>query len=583
MEQKKLFDKLRMIFPVKERRYFVFLFFLILIRTLFDFLSVSLVLPLVRLLLDPAALGQRSWYQLLTRLLGIRDQNTMLLVMIAAIIAVYVIKNLFAIYMTVVQEVFMARNRMSTSAKCLECYLRKPYSFHLQHNSSEIIRSIYTDVANAYNVVSCVISILADILISIVLVVYLTMVDLWLTLSIVAGLALYSVCYFLLVRNRLKQAGRETRRISVNMVKALHQAVGGIKEVKVMGTERFFVDAYAADGSAFVDNKRRYALFSGVPKYLVEILCIGCVLGLAAVKIALRQDLSAIVGSLSAFAVAAIRLMPSANKINDSLNSISYYMPGLNAVCEMIDENWGEDIGRPVQEPEGRIGDAEPRQADIRVENLSFRYPDSDEPVFENVSFTVKAGSSVGIVGVTGAGKTTLVDIILGLLEPQQGRVCYGDADIRADYPRWQSHIGYIPQEIYLMDESIRANVALGVQRSRIDDAKVWQALEEAQLADFVRSLKDGLDTVVGERGVRLSGGQRQRIGIARALYHDPDILFLDEATSSLDRATEQAVIGSVHRMAGRKTCIIIAHRQSALEHCDAVYRVQDGTLIRER
>ncbi len=583
MEQKSLFAKLKMIFPKKERRYFVLLFFLILIGTVFEFFGVSLILPLVNLLISPEQLSDKAWYRLLNRVLPIQDQNTMLLVLVLLIIAVYIVKNLYAIYMSVVQGVFLARNRVNTSAKLLDCFMRKPYTFHLQHNSAEVIRAINSDVSSAYDIVSSIMNLITNGLITILLIGYLVLVDFWLTISIVTGLALYSVVYFLVVRKKLKAAGEESREITVRMIKAIVQAVGGIKEVKVMGRERFFVDSYAENGESFVRIRRRLSILSGVPRRLIEILCVAGVLGLVAVKIALRQDLSAIVGSLSAFAVAAIKLMPSANSINATINGISYRMPGLNAVCEIIDDNWGTDIGQAAIDSTARARNRERKQADIRVENLSFTYPEMDEPVLHDVNITVKAGTSVGIVGVTGAGKTTLVDLILGLLEPQQGRILYGGEDIRENYEDWQARIGYIPQNIYLTDESIRANVALGLYAEQIDDEKVWKALDDAQLGDFVRGLKNGLDTKIGEMGVRLSGGQRQRIGIARALYYDPDVLFLDEATAALDTATEKAVMAAVNALSREKTCIIIAHRLTTIEDCDAIYEVKDGLVSRQR
>ena len=583
MEKKSLFQKLKMIFPKKERRYFAVLFFLILIQTVFEFLGVSLILPLVNLLVDPVGLEHQGWFRLLNAILPIRDRNTMLLVLVLGIILIYIIKNLYAIYMSVVQGTFMARNQINTATKLLDCYTHKPYTFHLQHNSAEIIRSINNDVSSAYALVSNLISLTTNILITLLLVVYLIMVDFWLTVSIVLGLSLYSALYFLIVRKKMRAAGQENRRLNMAMLKAVHQAVGGIKEVKVMGRERFFVDTYAGNGEAYVRNRRKYLVLTGVPRRLVEILCVTGVLGLVAVKIATRQDLTSIVGSLSAFAVASIRLMPNVNSINSIINSISYQMPSLEAVCEVIDENWGESIGGAAASSTARRKTADSSLQDIRLEHLSFTYPEADHPVLENVDLTFHAGTSVGIVGVTGAGKTTLVDIILGLLEPEKGRILYGDMDIRQSYEQWQAHIGYIPQNIYLVDESIRANVALGIYSDQVDDAQVWHALEAAQLADFVRGLKDGLDTVIGERGVRLSGGQRQRIGIARALYYNPDILFLDEATAALDTETEKAVMSAVNQLSREKTCIIIAHRLSTIEDCDEIYRVTEGHVIRER
>ena len=532
--------------------------------------------------MSPAQLEERSWYRLLTRFLPIQDPNTLLLVLVLVILAVYIVKNLYAIYMSVVQGVFLARNRINTSAKLLDCYLRKPYTFHLQHNSAELIRSINSDVGSAYEIVSSIISLITNGLVSLMLVGYLLLVDPWMTAAIVAGLALYSVLYFLIVRRKLKAAGEESREITVRMIKAIVQAVGGVKEVKLMGRERFFVDSYADNGKDFVRIRRRMAILSSVPRHLVEILCIGGILGLVAFKIALRQDLSAVVGSLSAFAVAAIKLMPSANSINSTINGISYRIPALNAVCEIIDDNWGADIGRAALDTRNREGKQEKLRADIQVEQLSFTYPERDEPVLRDVNLTVRAGTSVGIVGVTGAGKTTLVDVILGLLEPQQGRILYGGRDIRENYADWQARIGYIPQNIYLTDDTIRANVALGVYADKIDDEKVWKALDDAQLGDFVRSLKDGLDARIGEMGARISGGQRQRIGIARALYYDPDVLFLDEATAALDTATEKAVMAAVNALSREKTCIIIAHRLSTIENCDEIYEVRDGRVTKQ-
>ena len=582
MEKKRFFQKLKMIFPRKERRYFFLLFFLILIKTLFDFLGVSLILPLVNLLINPKALHGKLWYRIFTRLVPVQNENTVMLLLVLTIIAVYILKNVFAIYMSVVQNVFLTRNQLATSARMLDCYMRKPYTFHLQHNTAEIIRGINHDAGSAYTLVGCLIKLITSILISALLIVYLVLVDPKLTLSIVAGLTFYTVAYFLIVRSRMRAAGQKARKLRMTMLKTIQQATGGIKEVKLMGRERFFVDSYRADADEYVKNYRRYTILSSVPKHLVEIFCVSGVLGLVAYKIGTHQDLSAVVGSLSAFAVASLRLLPNANTINTSVNNISYSLPGLDAVCEVIDENWGAGLeGPPDARPQRQRGSGAP--ADICIEDLQFTYPEMDAPVLRDVSMTIPRGSRVGIVGVTGAGKTTLVDLILGLLTPDEGRILCDGRDIREDYGKWQARIGYIPQDIYLTDESIRRNVALGIRAEEIDDAQVWKCLEAAQLGDFVRGLKEGLDTVIGERGVRISGGQQQRIGIARALYHEPDVLFLDEATSSLDTETEQAVMASVRALQGEKTCIIIAHRLSTIADCDAIFRVENGSVTRER
>ena len=582
MKQKSLLHKLGIIFPKKERLFFVGLFFLLLLGTVFDFLGVSLILPLVNTLVDPALMENTVWFRILRWLFPVQDTNRLLLLLVFLIIGIYFVKNAYAVFLSIIQSVFLARNQFNTSAKLLSCYIRKPYTFHLQHNTAEVVRSINTDVGQAYNLVKGIFSLITSGLISVLLIVYLVLVDPGLTAAIVVSLILYSLVYYLCVRKPMREAGKENRRISVAMVKAIHQAVGSIKEVKVMGREQFFVDTFSENGRAYIQERKKYLLLSGLSKHLIEVLCVSGVMGLVAWKIGTGQNLAAIVPSLSAFAVAAIKLMPSANSINSTINSMTYMMPSLDAVCEIIDENFNNPGAAAVEEARRAViaSSAMGNQGDIQLENVSFTYPGTETPVLKHVSFRVKHGSSVGICGVTGAGKTTLVDIILGLLEPDTGTVSYDGVDIRKDYAAWQQHIGYVPQNIYLVDESIRSNVALGVYADQVDDEKIWRALEQAQLADFVRGLKDGLDTVIGERGVRISGGQRQRIGIARALYYDPDILFLDEATSSLDYETEKAVMNAIEALSGKKTCIVIAHRLSTIERCDSLFKVEDCSVL---
>ena len=277
-----------------------------------------------------------------------------------------------------------------------------------------------------------------------------------------------------------------------------------------------------------------------------------------------------------------MRLMPRANSINGDINTITYNLPSLEALYADLTDSEREQRERQAEierKKRERRAVADECAQDILVRHVSYTYPNRDEPVLRDVSLQIRHGTSVGIIGATGAGKTTLVDLILGLLRPDSGAVCYGALDIYEDYTQWQKHIGYIPQNIYLVDDTIRSNVALGLDPSEIDDRQVWRALEDAQLADFVRSLADGLDTVVGERGIRISGGQRQRIGIARALYRDPEILFFDEATSSLDNETEAAVMQAINRIGSSKTMIIVAHRLTTIAGCDRIFKVENGQV----
>lgn len=580
----KLFNQLCYIFPARQRWQFAGLFLLQLIETCLDFFGVSLILPFVKMLVSTDTMQSSGWYQLTSRVMGgSPSMESVLLFITILMMLVYIGKNAFMLLLLNLRIKFISRNKVKMSAKMMRCYMRKPYTFHLQRNTADIIRNITGDVNGAFSVISTIFALISDVLIVAVLAVYLFAVDTVMTLSILAALGFCSIVYFALVRRKIRNAGQKNRKITSKMYKAIQQAMGSIKEVKTMGRENFFAGVYEEAGEQSVDLSRRYAFISAIPGRLIETLCICAVLSVIAVKIVTGAALVDVLPSLSAFAVAAIRLMPKANSINNSINNITYHKPSLEALYEDLTESDREEAARQKEIEEKQrqqktvsIGE----ERDVFVKNLTFTYPNRSEAVLKDVNLTVKCGQSVGIVGSTGAGKTTLVDLILGLLKPDTGTVCYGKLDIHEDYARWQKHIGYIPQNIYMVDDTIRNNIALGIDSDKIDDEAIWKALESAQLADFVRSLEDGLNTVIGERGIRISGGQRQRIGIARALYYDPDILFFDEATSSLDNETEAAVMESISAIGSQKTMIIVAHRLSTLKNCDKIYKVEDGAIM---
>ncbi|MBE6985744.1 MAG: ABC transporter ATP-binding protein [Ruminococcaceae bacterium] len=577
-----IFRMLSYIFSRKQRWQFLGIFLLQLFATLLDFFGIALIMPFVNILITPTQIDGTWWAELVRSITGATEIKDILLFLTLLMIAIYVVKNAFLLFLTGLQTRFNYKNHIRLGSKMITCYMHKPYTYHLQRNTSEIVRNINQDVNSAFSVISGLFALVSDILIIVFLVVYLFAVDPWMTLAVMIALSFCSAVYFLIVRRKIRTFGQEDREITAKMMKAILQSMGGIKEVKIMGREQFFADVYTAAGQEMVYRKRRYAILSAIPSRLIETLCMGGILSVIAIKIVSGEELVELVPGLSAFAVAAIRLLPRANSINAHINGITYALPALESLyeelidSEKLEKERQEEIARKKAEKKTvALG----KENDIFVKNVTFTYPEKEEPVLKNVNLNIPHGTSVGIIGVTGAGKTTLVDVILGVLKPQEGTICYGTLDIHEDYAEWQKHIGYIPQTIYLTDETIRKNVALGIPEDQIDDKAVWKALENAQIADFVRSLEEGLDTVVGERGVRISGGQRQRIGIARALYHDPEILFFDEATSSLDNETEAAVMESIKGLSGNKTMIIVAHRLTTIEHCDKVFKVEKNVI----
>ena len=333
---------------------------------------------------------------------------------------------------------------------------------------------------------------------------------------------------------------------------------------------------------AIVDADIVMTHFSPIPKYIIETVCISGLLIAIIIKLYFgqRDDTAFFITQLTAFAVASIRLLPSVGKINAYVNNILYCKPSLDLIYNDFREIEGHEFDSISDEEREEFSFEE----SIKIKDITYRYPNTDKDVLHNVSLVVPKGKTVAFIGSSGAGKTTLADIVLGLLQPQQGEVLVDNWSIYAHMSAWHKKMGYIPQTIYLSDDNIRNNIAFGIEEEKIDDKAVEQAIKKAQLYDFVQSLPDKLNTFVGDRGIRLSGGQRQRIGIARALYHDPDVLVLDEATSALDNETEQAVMEAIESLQGLKTMIIIAHRLTTIRNADLIYEVENGKVsLREK
>ena len=366
----------------------------------------------------------------------------------------------------------------------------------------------------------------------------------------------------------------------------MQQAFGGIKEVKVMNKEDFFYRSYDKAFQGRVRSEYTYHTMISIPKPMIEAVVISALLGAAGIKILHGTHMEYFVPVFSQFMVAAYRLLPSFNRLTEYIGAISYQKPAVDAIYNILKEMEAADAASGSQ-PDRSDGSAAalplPFEEAIHVRNLTFRYDNSDRNVLNNIELDIRKNTSVAFIGASGAGKTTLADLILGVLTPTSGKVLADETDIQDHLNRWHHTIGYIPQNIYLMDDTIAANVAFGVPAEEIDQEKVKRALARAQMADAVAEMPDGIMTEVGERGVRLSGGQRQRIGIARALYTEPEILVLDEATSALDNETETAVMESIDALHGEMTLIIIAHRLSTIRNCDVVYKIEDGKAVNTR
>lgn len=495
---------------------------------------------------------------------------------------IYLIKN---VYLMVLQNTILSftyATRMDLAVKLLTTYMREPYSFHRQKNQAEMTRSLQNDTNQFMALINSFLQLVIEIIVCLMLAAYLYHTSHSITV-IVFGMMIVCVGLFTYVSKHISaKIGRRNEFYNVKLYQWINQSLGGIKEVKVLEREDYFINAYSSNYKLLARGAKNNELIAAYPKYLIELVCmIGMVAAIIVKLLWGHGTVASFIPQISVFAVAAMRLMPSAGKINAYFNNVMYNKASLDMIYKDfkdVEDMVGLNVISISENDTDTLDSDEWKFEDsIRVKNVSYRYHDADEDVLNSANMDIKKGQTVALIGASGAGKTTMADIILGLLDPSEGGIYVDSHEIHENMKKWHHKLGYIPQSIYLCDDTIRNNVAFGIEEEKIDDAAVWKALEMAQLASFIKELPGGLDTMVGDQGTRLSGGQRQRIGIARALYHDPEILVLDEATSALDNETEAAVMEAIESLQGIKTMIIIAHRLTTIRNADVIYEIGNG------
>ena len=573
--------KLWYIFDRRQKVQLLGLMILILIGTILETLGVTVIVPFIETIMYPEKVMENSFVQLISCYLDIQNARQFIILMAGFLIVVYICKNFYLVCMYGVQFRFVYNNQRRLSNDLITCYLTQPYSFHLKHNSAELQNNIYNEVESFFNTVLYMMNVVTDATVCIALVIVLFITDKSITIGVAVLLGLFILVFYRRFRKEIYRLGVERKQGSQESIKAIQHSLGGIKEIKILGRETFFQKCYDEAYFKFVEAKRKVYTYSMSPKPLMETMCVAGLLIIVSIKIYRGVDIEYFIPTLSVFALAVIRILPSTSRLASNINNVLFGIASINAVYEDLNAMKVLNQSNPKVD---RNTDSEVYLAkNIKVENLDFAYEGSERNVLENVSFTIPKNKSVAFVGPSGAGKTTLVDIILGVLDYQRGSIQIDNIELKECKKGWQKKIGYIPQNIYILDDSIKRNIAFAVGENEIDEERLWRAIEQAQLDSFIHSLPDGVDTVIGERGARISGGQRQRIGIARALYHDPEVLVLDEATSALDHETETAVMEAIDALNGSKTLIIIAHRLSTIENCDIVYRVENGKVVLEK
>ncbi len=572
-----MLKKLNDIFSKTDKIKIGILMIIVVIGSFLELLSVSIFSPFIDLIMNPEALEESTMLSFVYDAFSIKSMQSFLALVAGGIILIYVVKNIYIIVEKNAIYKFSYRIQRTISTRLLKAYIKEPYTFHLNNNISVLQRSMQEDTDQFTKGIIHVMEMIAEVCVCVAIGVYLYITSKSITI-IVAGLLLICLVVFSYISKRYSSEwGRQGQQHKSKIYQWMNQSLGGIKEIKVLNREKVFIDNYDNYYGKYVRVLRLNRLIGVVPKYIIEMVSMTGLLLAIIFKIYFGQkELAEFVPQLAVFAVAAFRLLPSVGKINEHLSAVLYAMPSLDLIYHDLEEIKQLTIAEQKWDEDWKFKEK------IEIKNVSYTYPDGETAVIDAASFVIERGKTVAFVGASGAGKSTMVDILLGLLEPQRGKIYADGMDIYKNLPTWQREIGYIPQVIYLSDDTIRNNVAFGVAEKDIDEQAVKRALKQAQLLEFVESLPEGLETFAGDRGVRLSGGQRQRIGIARALYHNPEILVLDEATSALDNETETAVMEAIDKLQGQKTILIIAHRLTTIKNADVVYEVGNGRVERQ-
>lgn len=572
-----VYRKLNALLTVQQRRKAIFLLGLMLIGMALETFGIGMVIPALHLMTEPNFAEKYPNLMPLLVYLGSPTQVQLVIGGMITLVGVYSVKTIFLSFLVWRQAQFVFGLQANLSQRLFTGYLTQPYTFHLQRNSAQLIRNVMTEVAQfTFSATLPCVTLIGEGLVVFGIMFLLLMMEPLGSLIVIMVVSAAGFVFYQITRNPILRWGKARQYHEGQRIQHLQQGLSGAKDVKLLGREADFLTQYSTHNSGTARVTQLQTVIQALPRLGLEWLAMVGLAALVLTMVAQGRSIESLLPIIGLFAAAAFRLMPSATRVISSLQGMRYSLPVIN---HLDDEIKLLENGPSVKHVRGKPIDA--LRDSIKLKSVSYRYPNSCNQVLKNVSLGISRGSSVGFVGGSGAGKSTLIDIILGLLTPESGQILVDDIDIQRNLRSWQDQIGYVPQTIYLTDDTLRRNVAFGLSENQINDIAVERAIAAAQLIDFVDGLPDGLNTMVGERGVRLSGGQRQRIGIARALYHDPAVLVLDEATSSLDTATEAGVMQAVNALHGDKTLIVVAHRLSTVEHCDVLCKLENGLMIK--
>lgn len=575
---KDVIKKILYLLPDGDSVKIAILFFMMMIAALLEVIGIGMIPAFVSIVASPDQVLAYEPIQPLLQWLNITGQQELLLWGSVALVGVFIVKSLYVIAFNYLESRFIFNRRYIISYGLMKRYMYAPYTFHLNKNSAELLRNISQEINIIVNIIlTNILKMSREALITIAILTMLLVLEPVITLLVVLICGAGAGSFLFLTQKRVKSSGQKEQEHRSKMIKAVNQGLGGIKDARVLNREKEFIEKFRIEAYGSTRLMAYIRFIQQIPKPVVETSAVLGMMLIAALMVWQGRPMSAIIPILTLFAMATVRLMPAVQSLSSMYTNFRYNIVSLNPIYNDFKELEEENLKLIADRRSERKIELKEK---IEAENLHYSYPGSSEQALNGVSFSIPKGKAVAFVGESGAGKTTIVDLVLGLLTPTEGTIKVDGQSIYENLSAWQKNVGYIPQSIYLADETLRNNIAFGIPEKEIEDDKVWSAIESAQLLDMVKLFPDGLDTYLGENGTRISGGQKQRVGIARALYHSPEVLVMDEATSALDNITEKEITRAIESLIGERTIIMIAHRLTTVQKCDMLYLMKDGKIV---
>ena len=572
-----LVNKILFLLPKGDKFKIALLFFLMFIAALLEVAGIGMIPAFVSIVASPDRVLEMEMLQPLFGFLGIDDANSLLIYGSIALVGIFILKGSYITAYNYVEAKFLFNRRYSIGERLMTAYMQAPYTFHLNKNSAELLRNITGEVSLIVNVVMDFLKISKESLMTVAILTLLFVTEPLITIIVIVLSGIGGGGFILLTQKKIKRLGLEDQQHRRHMIKAINQGLGGIKDARLLNREEELIKQFSGSARKSADINAYKKFINQIPKPVVETTAVLGMMLIAALMVFQGRPMESIIPILTLFAMATVRLMPAVQQISSIYTKLIYNKVAVDPVYEDMKLL---EIDTKALRDDRKSSLTMPVHKKIVSEEVSYTYPGTEEPALHDVSFEVPVGSAIAFVGASGAGKTTMVDLLLGLIKPTNGKISVDGKNIHDSLSAWQKNVGYIPQSIYLADDTLRKNIAFALPESQIDDEKVIAAIEMAQLSEMVKKLPEGLDTWIGEHGTRISGGQRQRVGIARALYHNPKVLVMDEATSALDNVTEKQITEAIESLRGERTIIMIAHRLSTVQNCDRLYLMQDGKIV---